>query len=50
MLNFKVKCPTCGKTVMDTDFGCDDSYRKEFLISGMCPECQDEVFGPRDEE
>ena len=37
------KCPTCGKPISVTDFS-DPEYREEFKISGMCRECQDEVF------
>jgi len=35
-------CPTCGKKA---DEFRDDLSRKEFLISGMCQDCQDSVFG-----
>lgn len=34
------QCVTCGKQV--TGFN-DDLSRKEFEISGMCQECQDEM-------
>jgi len=39
-------CPTCGKTVRKEDFK-DSLSLREFEISGMCQECQDETFnGP----
>ena len=38
------KCPFCGKEINpETDFR-DDLSRREFKISGLCQECQDEVF------
>lgn len=37
-------CPTCGKPIKVEDFRNKISI-KEFQISGMCQECQDEVFG-----
>ncbi len=38
------KCPLCSKEVSKYDFK-DDLSLKEFKISGMCQECQDEMFG-----
>lgn len=35
------KCVLCGKDA--TEF-VDDFSRREFAISGLCQECQDEVF------
>ena len=41
----KGRCPTCNKPV-DFAAGFRDALsRKEFGISGMCQQCQDEVFG-----
>lgn len=34
-------CATCGKQVGEFR---DELSRREFKISGMCQECQDEVF------
>lgn len=36
-------CPTCRKAINMKDFK-DELSKKEFQISGMCQECQDEVF------
>ena len=36
------KCPTCKKPI--TKFK-DKTSKKEYLISGLCQECQDEIFG-----
>jgi hypothetical protein len=38
------KCPFCKKTVKVSDFQDTLSFR-EFEISGLCSECQDEMFG-----
>lgn len=38
------RCPTCGKLIEQKNFK-DDLSRKEFELSGMCFECQKEVFG-----
>ena len=38
------KCPCCGKVIDVGEFR-DDLSRKEYTISGMCQDCQDEVFG-----
>tara|TARA_R100001129_G_scaffold173150_3_gene144356 strand:+ start:759 stop:947 length:189 start_codon:yes stop_codon:yes gene_type:complete len=35
-------CATCGSDDLTLK---DDLSAKEFLISGMCQKCQDEVFG-----
>lgn len=41
-------CPTCGKAI---GAFVDDISRREYLISGMCQECQDEVFrDPADDD
>ncbi len=37
------KCPMCLKPVKDEDFE-DELSRKEFRISGLCFQCQKEVF------
>lgn len=34
-------CPICGREVGDFK---DDLSRKEFAISGLCQQCQDEIF------
>ena len=39
-------CPFCSKPVNKEDFK-DPLSRREFLISGLCQECQDKVFGVR---
>lgn len=38
------KCPFCIKLVNEDDFR-DDLSRREFEISGLCQECQDDFFG-----
>jgi len=38
------KCPTCGK-IIDISLFKDELSLKEFRITGMCQDCQDEVFG-----
>lgn len=38
------KCPTCSNDI-DPDAFRNDLERKEYSISGMCHECQREVFG-----
>ena len=37
------KCPTCGKEIKEEDFKAEIEKR-EYSISGMCKECQDETF------
>lgn len=37
-------CPFC-KVKVDTNKFRDDKSRREFLISGLCDECQKEIFG-----
>jgi len=37
-------CPFCGESV-DVAIFKDDLSRKEFNISGLCQDCQDETFG-----
>ena len=36
-------CPSCNKPVKDEDFT-DEISKKEFLISGMCQSCQNEIW------
>lgn len=43
------RCPFCKLTVRSTDFT-DDLSLKEFQLSGLCQECQDEVFSSNDSE
>jgi len=38
------KCPFCGKDMTNPTFR-DVMSLKEFEISGICQECQDEYFG-----
>ena len=39
------ECPSCGAIINpETDFR-DELSRKEYHISGLCQECQDQVFG-----
>lgn len=42
-------CPTCGKPVNVKAFR-DELSKREFKISGMCQECQDDFFGEDYEE
>lgn len=37
-------CPFCKKEVNPEDFK-DALSKKEFFISGLCQDCQDEMFG-----
>jgi hypothetical protein len=37
------ECPLCGETINTSKFK-DDLSRREYEISGMCQECQDETF------
>jgi len=37
------KCPICGKKIDKNEFR-DERSRKEYEISGICQECQDENF------
>ena len=37
------KCPFCGKEIKEDEFR-DTLSVKEFKISGLCQECQDEFF------
>ena len=37
------KCPFCGKKINKDDFR-DELSKKEFGISGLCQECQDDFF------
>lgn len=38
------KCPFCGKEVKGTDFR-NEISKREFRISGLCQNCQDELYG-----
>ena len=38
------KCPFCRKVIDINSFRSELNY-KEFTISGLCQECQDEFFG-----
>ncbi len=38
------RCPMCGEFVTPEEFRNEVSM-KEFLISGMCQDCQDDTFG-----
>lgn len=38
------KCPFCGKEVKDDEFR-NDISKREFIISGLCQNCQDEIYG-----
>lgn len=37
------KCPFCNKNINENDFK-DKLSRKEYEISGICQECQDDFF------
>lgn len=39
-------CPFCGKGGMIKEDFRDESSWKEFKLSHMCQQCQDETFGP----
>ena len=41
------QCVVCGGGAMEFK---DDISAKEYTISGLCQECQDEAFAPYDEE
>ena len=36
-------CPFCGKDMTNATFK-DDASKKEYTISGICQECQDNYF------
>lgn len=38
------KCPFCDRPIDESEFR-DELSRREYQISGLCQECQDEVFG-----
>ena len=40
-------CVRCGESAVDFK---DELSKKEFGISGLCQPCQDEIFGPDDED
>lgn len=45
------RCPLCGNILVMGDFDCKpDSYLDEFNISGLCPDCQDDVFAEDKED
>jgi len=37
-------CTSCDKLIEESDFR-DESSKVEYSISGLCQQCQDEVFG-----
>lgn len=37
-------CPICGRKIKESEFR-DEKSRREYLISGLCQACQDEIFG-----
>ena len=37
-------CPFCKKKIKNSDFR-NQLSKKEFTISGLCQNCQDEMFG-----
>ena len=39
------RCPFCDKDIDPKKDFRDDLSRKEFSISGLCQNCQDEMFG-----
>lgn len=41
----KRMCPLCEATINGRDDFKDQQSINEYLISGMCQECQDETFG-----
>tara|TARA_Y100000310_G_scaffold198242_1_gene198294 strand:- start:749 stop:943 length:195 start_codon:yes stop_codon:yes gene_type:complete len=41
------KCPFCSKPVVASDFN-DAVSLAEFSITGLCQNCQDEMFGTED--
>lgn len=40
------RCPICTKPIGEFR---DELSKKEYLISGMCQDCQDEVFKPNED-
>ena len=42
------RCPFCGKSTKNFTFK-DKLSEREFLISGMCQECQDNIFNEENE-
>lgn len=49
-MNNETFCPTCSKMFDPQIEFKDELSKREFQISGMCQECQDEVFNEDDEE
>ena len=41
-------CPSCKKQINPSEFR-DDLSKREFKISGLCQQCQDEIFGTEEE-
>lgn len=39
------KCPICKKSIDVNNSFRDDLSRREYLISGMCQNCQDSIWG-----
>ncbi|MEI6280947.1 MAG: hypothetical protein WCP17_03050 [bacterium] len=37
------RCPFCSQSINAGDFQ-DDLSVQEFILSGLCPDCQDETF------
>jgi len=40
----KGQCPFCGEDINPNEFR-DELSRREFAISGLCQDCQDDTFG-----
>jgi hypothetical protein len=45
----RADCPLCDRTNLRPEDFRDELSRKEFGLSRMCQDCQDEVFGGDDE-
>lgn len=43
------RCPFCKKLIESVPFK-DDISRKEYEISGLCQECQDDIWAPLAED
>ena len=43
------KCPLCERIIDMKSFR-DKLSLKEFQVSGLCQDCQDEIFNPKNEE
>lgn len=44
----KGKCPSCQKEIGLDEFH-DELSAKEYWISGLCQDCQDEIFNSKDD-